>query len=205
MEPKNYQEDLMHIRKMMERSSRFLSLSGLSGVFAGFTALLGAAYAFYVFNREEISYFDLERNRYNSSMITELFWVGLVVLVVAVACGYFFTKRKSVKNSQPIWDATAKQLLVHFATPLVVGGVVSLALIYHHLYVFIAPMMLIFYGLALVNAEKYTVTDVRYLGYCEIILGLICFFVLGWGLLFWAIGFGVLHIIYGLIMHKKYK
>ena len=205
MNSKNYQEDLLHIRKMMERSSRFLSLSGLSGVFAGLSALVGAAYAFYVFYREGISYFDLGDNHYHPSVIKELFWAILVVLLVAIGSGYFFTARKSKKTSQPIWDVAAKQLLIHFATPLVVGGVVSIGLMYHHLYVFIAPMMLIFYGLSLVNAEKYTVTDVRYLGYCEIILGLICFFILGWGLIFWAIGFGVLHIVYGLIMHKKYK
>ncbi len=104
-----------------------------------------------------------------------------------------------------IWDATTKRLLITFAVPLLAGGVFCLALLYHHLFVFIAPATLIFYGLALVAAERYTLTDVKYLGYLEIILGLISLFFLGWGLLFWAIGFGVLHIVYGLIMHKKYK
>jgi hypothetical protein len=69
----------------------------------------------------------------------------------------------------------------------------------------VAPATLIFYGLALVNAERYTLTDIKYLGYCQIGLGLISLFFLGWGLVAWTFGFGVLHIVYGLIMHKKYK
>ena len=64
---------------------------------------------------------------------------------------------------------------------------------------------LIFYGLALVNASKYTLTDIRYLGYCEIVLGLVNMFYIGKGLYFWAAGFGVLHIIYGAIMWCKYE
>lgn len=205
METKNYHDDLSHIRSMMERSSRFISLSGLSGVFAGLTALAGAVYVYFVFKREGISYFDGQRNFFVPELVRELFIIGLVVLVLAVLAGYFFTARKSKANNLKIWDATTKRLLANFAIPLVTGGVFCLALLYHNLFVFVAPATLIFYGLALVNASKYTLTDVQNLGYFEIILGLISLFFLGWGLVFWAIGFGVLHIVYGLIMHKKYK
>lgn len=205
MKNKNYHDDLSHIRKMMERSSRFISLSGLSGVFAGVTALVGAAYVYCVFQREGISYFDLQHNRYSLNLINELFIIGLVILAIALGCGYFFTARKSKKHNLKIWDATTKRLLLNFSIPLVTGGIFCIALVYHQLYVFIAPITLIFYGLALVVAERYTLTDVKYLGLFEIGLGLISLFILGWGLLFWAIGFGVLHIVYGLVMHKKYK
>lgn len=205
MEQNNINEDLLHIRQMMERSSRFISLSGLSGVFAGLSALIGAVYVYFVFKREGVSYFEGNQNVYKPALIQELFLIGLVILFVAVLSGYFFTARKSKKQNLQIWDATSKRLLINFAIPLVVGGVFCLALLYHHLFVFIAPVTLIFYGLALINAERYTLTDVKYLGFLELVLGLISLFFLGWGLLFWAIGFGMLHIIYGLIMYKKYK
>ncbi|CAM3075220.1 hypothetical protein DRF59_15970 [Chryseobacterium flavum] len=205
MESKNYHEDLSHIRSMMERSSRFISLSGLSGVVAGLTAIIGAVYVYFVFQREGISYFDGDRNILGSALVKELVFIGIVILIVAILSGYIFTANKSKRKGLKIWDATTKRLLITFAVPLVTGGVFCLALLYHHLFVFIAPATLIFYGLALVAAERYTLTDVKYLGYLEIILGLISLFVLGWGLVFWAIGFGVLHIVYGLIMHKKYK
>lgn len=205
MESKNYHEDLSHIRSMMERSSRFISLSGLSGVVAGLAAIIGAVYLYFVFQREGIDYFDGERNVFGLSLVKELVMVGVIILVVALLSGYIFTANKSRRKGLKIWDATTRRLLVTFAVPLVTGGFFCLALLYHHLFVFIAPATLLFYGLALVSAERYTLTDIKYLGYCQIILGLISLFFLGWGLLFWTIGFGALHIVYGLIMHKKYK
>lgn len=205
MDSKNYHEDLSHIRSMMERSSRFISLSGLSGVFAGLVALIGAAYAYFVFQREGIDYFDGEENIYSPALVRELIIIGILILFFAVLSGYFFTVSKSRKKGLKIWDATTKRLLITFSVPLVTGGVVCLALLYHHLFPLVAPATLIFYGIALVNAERYTLTDIKYLGYCQIVLGLVSIFFLGWGLLFWAFGFGILHIVYGLIMHKKYK
>lgn len=205
MDSKNYHEDLSHIRSMMERSSRFISLSGLSGVVAGLAAIIGAVYVYFVFQREGINYFDGDRNIFGPALVKKLVVIGIVILVVAILSGYLFTAHKSKKKGLKIWDSTTKRLLITFAVPLVVGGLFCLALLYHHLFVFIAPATLIFYGLALVNAERYTLTDVKYLGYFEIILGLLSLFFLGWGLLFWTFGFGVLHIVYGLIMHRKYK
>jgi len=205
MELKNYHEDLSHIRQMMERSSRFISLSGLSGVFAGLVALFGAVYVYFVFQREGISYFDGNRNVFSESLVKELVVIGLVILVLAVFSGYFFTAKKSRSKNLKIWDKTTKRLLFNFSVPLFIGGIFCLGLLYHHLFVMIAPTTLIFYGLALVNAEKYTLTDVKYLGYCEIILGLLSLFFLGWGLVFWSIGFGILHIVYGIVMYKKYE
>ena len=205
MDSKNYHEDLSHIRSMMERSSRFISLSGLSGVVAGLAAIIGAVYVYFVFQREGIDYFAGQRNFFGPSLVRELVVIGTLILLVAILSGYIFTANKSKKKGQKIWDATTKRLLFTFAVPLLTGGVFCLALLFHHLFVWIAPATLIFYGLALVSAERYTLTDIKYLGYCQIVLGLLSMFFLGWGLVFWTVGFGVLHIVYGLIMHKKYK
>ncbi len=202
---KNYQEDLNHIRSMMEKSSRFISLSGLSGVAAGGIALFGAIYVYFVFDREGIDYFDGNRNIFTSSLVKELVIIATVILVLAIVSAYVFTARKLKEKNQKIWDATTKRLLSSFAIPIVTGGFFCLILLQHHLFVLVAPATLIFYGLALVNAEKYTLSDIKYLGIFEIILGLFSFLFLGWGLIFWAIGFGILHIVYGLVMHRKYK
>lgn len=205
MESKNYHEDLSHIRTMMERSSRFISLSGLSGVVAGLAAIIGALYVYFVFQREQIDYFDGDRNIFSKDLVWELVITGTIILIVALLSGYFFTANKSKKKGLKIWDGITKRLLFTFAVPLVTGGLVCLALLYHNLFSLVAPATLIFYGLALVSAERYTLTDIKYLGYCQIILGLISLFFLGWGLIAWTVGFGILHIVYGLIMHKKYK
>ncbi|MGZ9675195.1 hypothetical protein [Flavobacterium sp. GNP001] len=198
------QEDLVHIRSMMERSSRFISLSGLSGVFAGIFALLGAGYAAFLFESNGMSYFDSLEKVYNDEFIYKLIVLAIVVLVLALFSGFLFTYKKSKKNNLPIWTSTTKMMLLQLAIPLVVGGVFCLALVYHDLFVFLAPATLLFYGLALVNAGKYTYSDIQYLGYFQLFLGSVSLFFLGYGLIFWTLGFGILHIVYGTIMFKKY-
>ncbi|RTY91736.1 hypothetical protein EKL32_18735 [Flavobacterium sp. GSN2] len=200
-----HQEDLSHIRSMMERSSRFISLSGLSGVFAGLFALAGSFYVYQLFKNNGIEYFDGSQKMYSYDLITELVFIALVILILALGSGMFFTLRKSKKFDLPVWTTTTKKMVLNLAIPLLVGGVFCTALLYHQLFALIALVTLLFYGLALVNAGKYTFSDIRYLGICEIILGCISLFYLGFGLVFWAIGFGILHVLYGLVMFKKYK
>ncbi|KDN56063.1 hypothetical protein [Flavobacterium seoulense] len=200
-----HQEDLLHIRSMMERSSRFISLSGLSGVFAGLSALIGGLYAYQLLEKNGINYFEAKSVSISSSLVSELFWTGIVIFIFALLFGILFTVRKSKKYNLPIWTSTTKNMLLNLCIPLVAGGIFCLALIFHQMYVIIAPATLLFYGLALVNAEKYTFSDIKYLGYCQLVLGSIAAFYLGYGLFFWILGFGVLHILYGLMMFKKYK
>ncbi len=201
----NPQEDLAHIRTMMERSSRFISLSGISGVVAGILAILAAFAALRVFKNNEISYFEENRSVSSNSMLVQLILIAVVTLILALGSGIFFTQRKSKKQQIKLWTKLTVKLLISLAIPLLAGGIFCIALLYHDLFLLIAPSMLIFYGLALVNASKYTFTDVEYLGYSEIILGIIALFFTGYGLIFWTIGFGILHIVYGLIMYRKYE
>ncbi len=200
-----HQEDLSHIRSMMERSSRFISLSGLSGVFAGLSALIGGLYVYLLFKDSGLDYFDGEHKLYSVDLVSELVFIALIILLFALTFGIFFTIRKSKKYNLPIWTRATKNMLVNLAIPLLVGGLFCLALLYHQMYVLIAPATLLFYGLALINAEKYTFSDIKYLGFCELALGCLSLFFLGYGLVFWIIGFGILHILYGLIVFRKYK
>ena len=195
---------LNDIRKMMDRSSRFISLSGLSGVFAGITALVGA----YLADREIKEYLKTDLNGYSSTSIEfDLIKIGVLVLIVALTGGVVFTYRQSKRKNLPIWDKSAKNLLLNLFIPLVAGGLFIIALLAVHpnTYGLIAPSCLVFYGLALVNASKYTYTDIRFLGLCEIVLGLAAMFNIGYGLYFWAFGFGALHILYGALMYFKYE
>lgn len=200
-----HQEDLSHIRSMMERSSRFISLSGLSGVFAGLSALIGGLYVYQLLKSNGLDYFNGEHKLYSVNLVWELVSIALIILVCAFTFGIFFTMRKSKKYNLPIWTTATKKMLVNLAIPLTVGGVFCVALLYHQIYVLIAPATLLFYGLALINAEKYTFSDIKYLGFCELALGCVSLFFLGYGLVFWIVGFGILHILYGLIVFKKYK
>ncbi|MEM7108281.1 MAG: hypothetical protein AAF519_08645 [Bacteroidota bacterium] len=201
-----YINDISEIKNIMERSSRFISLSGLSGVFAGSYALIGA---WLVFNRmysteEGFIYSRVVKYTYNSDVVFMLS-VAIGVLVLAIVTGIFFTTRKARKEGRKIWDNTTKRLLVNLLIPLITGGIICLILLDKNQYLMVPPATLVFYGLALVNASHHTFRDIRYLGITQITLGLIAFIYLGYGLLFWAIGFGIMHIVYGTSMYFKYE
>lgn len=205
-------ETLQDIRRMMERSSRFISLSGLSGVSAGICALIGAWIARgwiqgYYGGGGNDGY--VGRHGYMSDEAHDLKWrlIGLAagVLIAALVSSAWFTWRKARKSNLPVWDHTSKKLIINVAIPLIAGGLFVLGLMYRSLWDILAPACLVFYGLALVNASKYTLSDIRYLGLFEVLLGCINMFYGEWGLYFWAVGFGLLHIVYGLIMWWKYE
>lgn len=211
MENQNQQLESLHeIRSIMERSTRFISLSGISGVFVGIFAIIGAMPVVYFFGFG----FNIHRFYYyifNSNGILNypfIFWIfadAMMVLVLAIGTAVLLTIRKAKKTGQPYFDKTAKRLLVNLFVPLIAGGIFCLVLVYHRGFSLVAPATLLFYGLALFNAGKYTLNDIRYLGLCEIALGLVSSFYVGFGILFWIIGFGLLHIIYGIIMYFKYE
>jgi len=204
VEEKEIQDQLTSIRSLMERSSKFISLNGLSGVLAGIYALIGAAIAYrIVYQGPTIIYADLSRAKYPES-ITQLFIVAMSVLILSLASGVILTKNKAKRKGQPIFGKISQSMLFHMAVPLVTGGLMILIFLYHGFYGIVGPASLIFYGLSLVGASNFTFTMVKYLGISEIILGLIAACLPGYGLLFWAIGFGVLHIVYGSVMYFKY-
>lgn len=202
-------EQLQQIRTMMERSSRFISLSGLAGVFAGFFALAGAG-AFYAFlnNKLNYGYTDFAKSiPVDISLDLKRFVLldASAVVILSLLMAVFFTTRNAKNKGQTIWDAAAKRMVINLAIPLVAGGIYCLVLLHYGWFGLIAPTTLIFYGLALLNASKYTLDEIRWLGISEIVLGLIGCFFIGYGITLWAIGFGVLHIIYGLLMYSKYE
>jgi uncharacterized membrane protein YjjP (DUF1212 family) len=201
-------QQLSEIRSLMERSSRFISLSGLSGVGAGFTALVGSAIAYWRIEVYTSAAGGYSRySQYTNALLWELIFIAIGILVIALSVGAFFTLREAKKQGQSIWDKSSQQLISSLLTPLITGGLFCLLLLDHGMLGMVAPATLIFYGLALVSASKYTLNDIRSLGFCQIALGLLNakFMAVGNGILFWTIGFGVMHIVYGIYMHYKYS
>ena len=202
---------LQDIKKMMERSSRFISLSGLSGIAAGLCALAGAWFANNVI-KDEYHADDIatmtngnESLSLNDWLNNELVRIAATTFIAAFVLSFIFTFWRSKRTNTPVWGAQARRLMINVAIPMVVGGIFLFALMQNKIYGFIAPGCLIFYGLALLNASKYTLYEIRYLSMSEILLGIINLWFIGYGIYFWALGFGVLHIIYGTVMWWKYE
>lgn len=203
-------EAIRDIRNLMERSSRFLSLSGLAGVMIGIAAIVGisAAYIYMDISIFQEGYQRLilnENGEPNGDIFRFLLMDVLLVLAFSIATITIMAMKKAEKLGLPIWDGTAKRMTVQLAVPMLAGAILSMILLHHGLVGFIAPVSLIFYGLALFNASKYTVDDLQYFGIAEILTGLLAAIFIDYGLLFWAFGFGVLHIVYGTRIYFKYE
>ncbi len=203
MSEKDYLKEISEIKNIMNKSSRFISLSGLSGVLAGIYALIGAFIARSVIRSNNLN--DYSKNSVDPNIIElKLIGVAVGIALISILTAIILTQKKAKKDGVKMWDSTTKRLLFNFLIPLATGGVFCIILLNQGFYGFVAPATLIFYGLALFSASKYTFGNVKYLGIAEIILGLIAMNYIGYGLYFWAIGFGLLHIIYGTLMYFKH-
>lgn len=199
-------DDLAEIRSMMEDSTRFVSLSGLSGVGAGLVAILGAMGTYWYLEREDL-YGMLSQRSYVVRMdqLWTLVGIAIVILLLAIAVATFFTLRNARRKEAPIWTKASRRLAWNLAIPLIAGAIFCFELALWGVGGMVAPATLIFYGMGLLNAGKYTLGEIRYLGMSEIALGLVAALFPGFGLIFWMIGFGVLHILYGIVMYLRHE
>ncbi len=204
---------LSDIKNLMEKSSRFLSFSGLSAVLVGIYACIAAFIAWWILGSRDpverpvdwiVEMFSLTIN--TPYKLRLLFWFAIMLIIICFATVFAMSYYKARKANQPLqWDHTIKRMLWNFFLPLVAGGILCISLLWHQQYGLTSSIMLIFYGLALINASHYTHSTIRYLGYAELLLGLTDSFIEGNALLFWVIGFGFFHIIYGTFFYFKYE
>ena len=197
----NYLAEIKEIRKMMEDSSRFLSLSGLSGVLIGIYALIGAAVYYIKMNTSQA----IEYYSNSDGIISFMLLTAISVLVVSFITVVLLTYKRARKAGKKIWNPGSRLMLLNLAIPLISGGLLILIFIFKGVYEIVAPGCLLFYGLALVNAAKFTRQEIFYMGLFQILLGILAALLPSFGLIIWALGFGVLHIIYGVVMYFRYE
>ena len=206
-------DTLKDIRSMMDRSSRFISLSGLSGVAAGTCALVGAWFAYGVIGGRQNG--SKIRDMYNrlpdrdlsleAYMGNKLFMIACITFTAALLFAFLFTWLRSRKTGVPMFGNVSRRLTFAIGIPIIAGAFYVVKLMQSGAYGLVAPGCLLFYGLGLINASRYTLGEIKFLGYCQVILGLANLFLMGYGLYFWAFGFGILHIVYGIFMWNKYE
>lgn len=197
----DYLNDITAIRSMMERSSKFLSLSGWAGIMAGIYALVGTyiAFSFFTFKPATI----LEQT--NPNTFSPVIVLACIILVLAIGTAIVLSYKRATKRAERIWNITSRRLLTNMAIPLVTGGILLLECLsagYTGLFV---PLTMIFYGLALCSAGNFTYKEVRYLGMILIGLGLFSTCLVEYSLLLWATGFGLMHIVYGTYIYIQYE
>jgi hypothetical protein len=205
-EKQDYIRDIAEVRFMMERSSKFLSLSGFAGIMAGIYALGGAyvAYRVFGFNPDALRYGVSEAGVLFNGIL-QVMGLGLVTLVLALGTAIFLSHRNAEKRGEKLWNPATKLVMYNMAVPLVTGGLLILVMLLHGFVGLVVPCSLLFYGIALYSAGNFTYREVRSLGLIQILFGLLGAYFVGYSLLFWALGFGVTHILYGIYMHYRYE
>ena len=191
--------DIKMIREMMEKSSKFISLSGLSGVIAGVSAILGAAFAYFYLLKDPAA---THYTRMQELLI--LLTDALIVLTISITFALLLSRKKAKKNNQPLFNKITLKIFYNLSIPLLTGGIFSLIFLLRGEVNLVVSATLLFYGLALINASKYTYNEIHHLGVVEIVLGLLAALLPHNGIIFWTIGFGICHILYGSIMYFKY-
>jgi len=198
-------DTLRDIRNIMERSARFLSLSGWSGIWAGVIALAGTSVAL-VFAKDY--YADYDNGGFDGSayetLRNRLAYLGIAVFLLAIAGAFLFTYKKVKRQGLPVWNGASRRFLINLCLPVLAGAGFICGFLLYNDWPYIVPSCLVFYGLGLINAAKFTIDEVRYLGMLEVVSGIVCIFFPAAGLYFWAFGFGVLHVVYGIVMWRKY-
>jgi predicted lysophospholipase L1 biosynthesis ABC-type transport system permease subunit len=203
MDKQKYLDDIKDIKDIMDRSTKFISLSGLTGIVTGILALIAVYFAYNIVYTEQ-NYLVDRIAILSSEKLLQLIGIATLTIILSIVLGIIFTSKKANQNKQKLWDKQAKRFYMNLAIPLCTGGVLCLILLVKGYVGLVAPLTLIFYGLALVNGSHNTLSELKSLGIIEIILGVIAVYFIGYGLIFWAVGFGVMHIVYGTFMHIKY-
>lgn len=213
---------LTEMRDLMNKSSRFISMSGLSGVAAGLIGLIGVSVIYLLlgdffmhlpFFMRDILMAIEARADYASEpsimpafgLVRNILMVGGLTLGGALLGAWYFTRRKAKRLGLQMWDETAKRMTINLLIPLVTGGGFALVLLAHGIIGLVPAITLAFYGTALINASKYTLNDIRYLGVVEIVLSFVAAIFYEYSLVIWSIGFGLMHIIYGIVLYVKYE
>ncbi len=202
------------MEKELAQSSRFISLSGLSGVSVGISGLFATYIAHRLVASETkadkdmlsiVSGFDSYNETVHLFVGENLIFLSIFTILFALLFSFYFTTAKSKKNNLSIWDGIVKRQLSVLSLPLIIGGIFISRLISTANFGFIIPVALIFYALSLINLRKYTSGDVAYLGYALLILGIVNLWIQRLGILFFALGFGIFHIIYGVVTFYFYE
>ena len=212
MEPSQPEKDISLIKNLMEKSSKFSNLSGYAIATTGLLALLGAVFVYFdlgiSISEKYISYAELINQTGNANSIYTkiklLVIIASLILLTSLLILYVTAKLKSERHDINLFNSSFSRALKSLFIPVLSGGVFCGFLILHKMYGLVAPATLIFYGLGLISASKYSYNELELLGYLELLLGTIASYYMGSGLLFWMIGFGIGHIVLGVFIHYKY-
>lgn len=207
MKEQEIKETLSDIRNMMERSQKVMFLNGTSGVLVSVWALLGAVMVsgilygsvWPLWGSTALPLREINSERF----IWATFFFGCTFIASCITVWLMSKHRAERKGLEFKLDAGAKQLLRTFFTVMIIGGLFCLTPFGNGHWELVPGYMLAFYGLALVviSPMAFRISIIKYFGFIQITVGLAALILPQYGMMFWTIGFCILHFIWGIWFH----
>jgi len=186
-------EDLRAIHNLMERSSIFVNLSGIGAIIVGLCALAGSWFAHRILWQYSLAPYTL------TELKLSLLTLAAIVFFSALGIYVLFVWLRSRQLKAKFWNATARKISINFGVPFLSGSLVVFHLLTNDYISMVAPVSIIVYGIAVFCASHNSFVESRLLAVLEIALGVVALWFPGQGLWFWMVGFGLLHILYGIV------
>lgn len=180
-------DDLQYIRETMRQAAAFTAFPGWDMVLIGVLALVATVYA--------------------SRRITVWGWLATwaVTALIGTALGLAGMFRKARLTGDPLWSIPARKFVTNFTPPLVAGAVLTGMMYYHGFHGHYVPLWLLLYGAAVIAGGSLSVKPVPVMGMLFMALGIVAVFApQRWEVWFMAAGFGALHIIFGVVIARRY-
>jgi len=189
-------DNLRYIREAMERSSSFTAVPGWGGVLIGATALIAAALAEWMESIDRLA--GLRGGR--GWMLVWGWELPLALMIGGVAM-----KRKARAANVKLLTGPGRKFVLSLAPPLVAGALISVALVRIGSFDVLPGVWLLLYGVGVVAGGAFSVRVVPVMGMFFMGLGTLTLFAPpAFGRLMMAVGFGVVHIVFGLIIARRY-
>ena len=180
-------DNLRFIRETMERAGSFTAVSGWGSILTGVTALVAAGIASLV----------------EGSLAWLLVWTGEAMLAIGI--GAWAVVMKARAAGMPLLSGPGRKVALSLMPPIVAGGVLTLVLFQVGLPQLLPGMWMLLFGVGIVAAGSYSVRIVPVMGLSFMVLGAIAFMLpMAWANGVMALGFGGLHILFGLLIARRY-
>lgn len=193
MSPFEAEENLRVIRELMERSTKYSTFSGPSGILAGAASIVGCVVTHSLATRPPGS---------DSFRIPFLITWSMVILF-AIGADFLLMKRRAARVGKRIVSRLGKQMVFAAGPGLGTGVLLTLYLLQHNMLTNVYPFWMLSYGIAVCAVGQFSQREVKALGVAFLLAGTLTLLMPGWGLPLMALSFGGFHIIYALLISRK--
>jgi len=186
----------------MQQTSTYFSLRGWTGILLGIYGLL-IVYLVHMLTNTYGDGFDGSSQLPIALLEIAIMVFAVVTVLISLITLWIRAKRRAKRHNEKLWSSLSKKLRFHTLIPLLLFVIILIIIANKGYYSSITPLLLLLYGIFLLNLSRFSSGRLKYLAIADIFLAIIAYFVFDKEMLFLGLGFGIFHIIYGLMTFNK--